>query len=166
MQLPPSNIQPPPNANDFSTLQNFFQTSNPSAIQGMTMNQPSQMSGISMGTSAIGTGQPHESDFSTLQQMFQTTNYSNLSNTNTPSQIQPPPQVIQPQPQVASPPKNNNSTSVFATMSGGTSAASNFEFDMANFGTMQANQKNAQGNLDFFAQKPAANTSSGNGDLI
>lgn len=54
---------------------------------------------------------------------------------------------------------------VFATMGGGASAASNFEFDMQNFGTMQANQKNPQSNLDFFS-KPAANTSSGGGDLI
>ena len=37
---------------------------------------------------------------------------------------------------------------------------------MANFGTMQANQKNPQGGFDFFESKPAANTTSGGGDLI
>ena len=92
--------------------------------------------------------------------MFQTTNYSNLNN-NAPSQMfEQKASVSNPNP---SPSKVN--ANVFATMGGGASAASNFEFDMQNFGTMQANQKNPQSNLDFFA-KPAANTSSGGGDLI
>ena len=54
IQFTQSNMQAPPSAGDFSTLQNFFQTSNPSTIQNMTINQPSQMSGISMGNSSIG----------------------------------------------------------------------------------------------------------------
>ena len=76
----------PPSADDFSTMQNLFQTSNPSAIQGMSFNQPAQSSGISMGNSVGAPSQgPNEGDFNTLQQMFQTTNYSNMNSSNIPA---------------------------------------------------------------------------------
>ena len=85
-----------------------------------------------------------------------------MNNNYTPSQV------VEPKAPVAQVPSSTNktNTNVFATMGGGTSAASNFEFDMANFGTMQANQKNPQGGFDFFESKPAANTTNGGGDLI
>ena len=130
-------------------MQNLFQTGNPSAIQSMQANQPSQMSGMSMGSSIGAPGQsPNESDFSTLQQMFQTSNYANLNKQDSPNKVQE-------QKAPMADPSFNKGANVFATMGGGPSASSNFEFDMNNFGTMQANQKAPQGNLDFFESKPA-----------
>ena len=162
--FPSSNIQPPPSASDFSTMQNLFQTSNPSTIQGMTQPQTSMMAPSSMGSAigAPGTA-PNESDFSTLQQMFQTNNYSNLNSSTSTAQV----------PQQKAPAadffKNNTPATsnapkpdVFATMGGGSNASSGFEFDMANFGTMQANGgKNPQGEVEFFG-KPANSTGGGN----
>lgn len=156
---------PPPSADDFSTMQNLFQTSNPSTIQGMSFNQPTQPiqpSGISMGNPVGAPGQvANEGDFSTLQQMFKTTNYSNLNNSSPATQT-----AEQKAPALDfSKNSNQNPQNSFATMSGAPSATSGFDFDMANFGTMQANQKNPQSNLDFFGEKPANKTSTGN-DLI
>jgi len=47
---------------------------------------------------------------------------------------------------------------VFATMGGAKNPS--FEFDMSNFGTMQAGSSQNQGGFDFFESKPAAKSTS------
>ena len=61
----------------------------------------------------------------------------------------------------------DNKPETFATMSGG--ASGGFDFNMANFGTMQVNPaKGGQGEFNFdFGKKPAEKTKGqGIGDLI
>lgn len=90
--------------------------------------------------------------------MFKTTNYSNLNASQQGSQISQ---------QKASNTDffKDNKPSAFATMSGGVSGG--FDFNMASFGTMQANNaKGGQIDFNFMEKKPSGGASSGAGNLI
>lgn len=101
-----------------------------------------------------------------MQNMFQTTNYQNINNQPTQNAINQPSQNAINQPVQNKPPAfdmfSNNKPQTFATMSGG----GNNEFNMANFGTMQAKP---QGDFNFLdSSKPKENNTnkSGGSDLI
>ena len=66
-QMPESFGQP--NANDFNTMQNMFQTS---AGGQSAFGFPGQQSSTSQPTAKSSVGQPNENDFNTMQNMFQT----------------------------------------------------------------------------------------------
>ena len=123
-------------ADEFSTIQNMFQTNNYAGSSGIQSSQ----------VTLSGAPVPSEGEFSTLQNMFQTTNYANLSNPSAPVQTN---EVKAPAVDLFA---DNKPAGSFATMQGG-APASGFDFDMGNFGTMQA--KNAPPSLDFFESKQA-----------
>jgi hypothetical protein len=164
------NMNPGPNINDFNTMQHLFATNFGNAqdfnfAQPQTQSQIQQQKQESFGTGQLPAQftstqqfQGNSEDFSTsMMRMFQSSSPQNppLSqmNLNVSSPVEPVVEKqVQPNPLDMF---SNNKPSSFATLSGG-----NFQhnFDMANFGTMQANTK---GNLDlnFFDAKPAQKTS-------
>lgn len=149
------------NSNEFNTMQNFFQTNSGGNHQNILSSSTDQTSFTSANTfQAPFQTTPNENDFSTLQQMFQTSNYapSNISISNPPQQPQ------QTQQQDPSDPFKKEKMDVFATMGGAKNPS--FEFDMSNFGTMQAGSSQNQGGFDFFESKPAAKSTSNQNNLI
>lgn len=156
-----SSIQP--QANDFNTMQNLFQTTsgisqgNPYSQIGVVTTQKSEENAFG-GFDFAAPQNANENDFSTLQNMFKTTNYSNLNASQQSSQVS------QPKASTADFFKDNK-PSAFATMSG--AASGGFDFNMASFGTMQANTgKGGQIDFNFMEKKVSGGASSGEGNLI
>lgn len=158
-----SSIQP--QASDFNTMQNLFQTTS-----GISQGNPYSQIGIEttrkqvedpfvgVGVFDLAPQNANENDFSTLQNMLKTTNYSNLNASQQSSQVS--------QPKVSNADfLKDNKPAAFATMSGG--ASGGFDFMMSSFGTMQANTgKGGQIDFNFMEKKVSGGATSAEGNLI